>query len=129
MFKHTEIFRDNRDAATGDNMGDLPEWNLDDLYPSTDGPEITADLKWLDGEGPTFGADYQGKLGDLDAAGMLECVLRYERIQQVAGRVMSFAGLLYYQNTTDADRGKFMADMQAQIIHQFNYVAPEEEEE
>ena len=115
MFKHTEIFRDNRDAAAGDNMGDLPEWNLDDLYPSTDGPEITADLKWLDGEGPSFGADYQGKLGDLDAAGMLECVLRYERIQQVAGRVMSFAGLLYYQNTTDADRGKFMADMQAQL--------------
>ena len=28
---------------------------------------------------------------------------------------MSFAGLLYYQNTTDADRGKFMADMQAQL--------------
>ena len=117
MFKHTEIFRDNRDAAAGDNMGDLPEWNLDDLYPSTDGPEITADLKWLDGEGPSFGADYQGKLGDLDAAGMLECVLRYERIQQVAGRVMSFAGLLYYQNTTDADRGKFMADMQAQLTN------------
>lgn len=115
MFKHTEIFRDNRDAAASDNMGDLPEWDLDDLYPSTHGPEITKDLKWLDGEGPAFGADYQGKLGDLDAAGMLECVLRYERIQQVAGRVMSYAGLLYYQNTTDADRGKFMADMQAQI--------------
>ncbi len=115
MFKHTEIFRDNRDAAASDNMGDLPEWDLDDLYPSTDGPEITADLKWLDDEGPAFGTDYQGKLGDLDAAGMLECVLRYERIQQVAGRVMSFAGLRYYQNTTDADRGKFMADMQAQV--------------
>ncbi len=115
MFKHTGVFRDNRDAAANDNMGDLPEWDLDDLYPSTDGPEITTDLKWLDNEGPAFGADYQGKLGDLDAAGMLECVLRYERIQQVAGRVMSYAGLRYYQNTTDAERGKFMADMQAQI--------------
>jgi oligoendopeptidase F len=115
MFKHTEIFRDNREAATDGNMGDLPEWDLDDLYSSTDGPEITADLKWLGDEGPTFGADYQGNLDKLDAAAMLECVLRYERIQQVAGRVMSYAGLLYYQNTTDADRGKFMADMQAQI--------------
>ena len=115
MFKHTEIFRDNRDAAASDNMGDLPEWDLNDLYPSTDGPEITADLKWLDGEGPAFGTDYQGKLADLNAETMLNCVKRYERIQQVAGRVMSFAGLRYYQNTTDADRGKFMADMQAQI--------------
>ena len=115
MFKHTEIFRDSRDANAGDNMGDLPEWNLDDLYPSTDGPEITKDLKWLGGETPAFGTDYQGKLGDLDAAGMLNCVQRYERIQGVAGRVMSYAGLRYYQNTTDADRGKFMVDMQASI--------------
>ena len=115
MFKHTEIFRDSRDANAGDNMGDLPEWNLDDLYPSTDGPEITKDLNWLGDETPTFGTDYQGKLGDLDAAGMLNCVQRYERIQGVAGRVMSYAGLRYYQNTTDADRGKFMADMQASI--------------
>ncbi|MEO1919767.1 MAG: hypothetical protein ABGW81_08715, partial [Paracoccaceae bacterium] len=117
MFKHTEIFRDNRETAADGNMGDLPEWDLDDLYSSTDGPEIAADLKWLGDEGPTFGADYQGNLDKLDAAAMLECVLRYERIQQVAGRVMSYAGLLYYQNTTDADRGKFMADMQAQITN------------
>lgn len=115
MFKHTEIFRDSRDANAGDNMGDLPEWNLDDLYPSTDGPEITKDMIWLGEETPAFGTDYQGKLGDLDAAGMLNCVQRYERIQGVAGRVMSFAGLRYYQNTTDAERGKFMADMQASI--------------
>lgn len=115
MFKHTEIFRDSRDASASDNMGDLPEWNLDDLYPSTDGPEIKKDLKWLGKETTAFGADYQGKLGDLDADGMLECVHRYERIQGVSGRVMSYAGLRYYQNTTDADRGKFMADMQASI--------------
>ena len=31
------------------------------------------------------------------------------------GRVMSFAGLRYYQNTTDAERGKFMSDMQGAI--------------
>ena len=110
-----ELFRDSRDATKSDNMGNLPEWNLDDLYPSTDGPEIKKDLEWLGAEAPDFGENYQGKLGDLDAAGMLECVQRYERIQQVGGRVMSFAGLRYYQNTTDADRGKFMADMQAQI--------------
>ena len=110
-----ELFRDSRDATAGDNMGDLPEWNLNDLYPSTDGPEISKDLGWLGTETPAFSTDYQGKLEGLDAAGMLNCVQRYERIQQVAGRVMSFAGLRYYQNTTDAERGKFMADMQAQI--------------
>ncbi len=110
-----EFFRDNRDAAAGANLGDLPEWNLDDLYPSMDGPEITADLNWLEGECAAFASDYTGKLADLDAAGLLNCIRRYEKIQSISGRIMSFAGLQYYQNTTDADRAKFMADMQAQI--------------
>ena len=110
-----DLPRDMRDAASGDEFGDLPEWNLDDLYPSTDGPEITKDMAWLGDECPAFAADYEGKLADLDAAGLLECILRYEKIQNVMGRVMSYAGLRYYQNTTDADRGKFMSDMQGAI--------------
>lgn len=110
-----EIVRDTKEGSASHNMGDLPEWNLDDLYPSEDGPEITKDLGWLDTETQNFASDYEGKLDTLDAAGMLNCIQRYERIQQIGGRVMSFAGLRYYQNTTDADRGKFFADMQAKI--------------
>ncbi|MBE9477214.1 MAG: M3 family oligoendopeptidase [Proteobacteria bacterium] len=110
-----DLPRDMRDAASGDEFGDLPEWNLDDLYPSTDGPEITSDMKWLAQECPAFAADYEGKLADLDAAGLLACILRYEKMQNIMGRVMSFAGLRYYQNTTDPERAKFMADMQGAI--------------
>ena len=46
---------------------------------------------------------------------MLDCVHRNERISAVAGRIMSFAGLRYYQNTTDADRAKFLSDCQEKI--------------
>ncbi len=110
-----DLPRDNREAASADNMGDLPEWNLDDLYPSQDGPEITADLDWLGAAIPDFARDFEGKLADQDAAGLLDCIRRYERIQQVSGRVMSYAGLRYYQNTTDPERGKFFADMQGAL--------------
>jgi len=105
------------DAAKGAGgaFGDLPEWKLDDLYPSTDGPEITRDLDWLKGECSAFASDYEAKLAALDAADMLRCIQRYERIQAIAGRIMSFAGLRYYQNTTDANRAKFMSDMQGAI--------------
>jgi len=111
----SELPRDMRDGAASNAFGDLPEWNLDDLYPSTDGPEITKDMDWLNIECTSFAADFEGKLTDLDAAGLLACILRYEKIQNVMGRVMSFAGLRYYQNTTDPDRAKFMADMQGAI--------------
>ncbi len=110
-----DLPRDMRDAAATNEFGDLPEWNLDDLYPSTDGPEITKDMDWLSMECPAFAAEYESKLADLDAAGLLACILRFEKIQNIMGRVMSFAGLRYYQNTTDPNRAKFMADMQGAI--------------
>ena len=102
-------------------LGDLPEWNLDDLYTGEDAPELKRDLEWLEKACAGFAKDYEGKLADLDAEGFLECVVKNEKISQIAGRIMSFAGLRYYQLTTDAGRAKFMADLQEQIT---NFTTP-----
>ncbi len=96
-------------------LGNLPDWDLSDLYAAPDATEFARDMDWLEGACRDFAADYEGKLGELDAAGLLECVHRYERIDIVAGRIMSFAGLRYYQNTTDAERAQFMANAQDKI--------------
>ena len=102
--------------ATGAGVfGNLPDWDLSDLYPSADGPEFSRDMAWLDTACADFAGAYEGKLASLDAAAMLTCVLTYEQIDIVAGRIMSFAGLRYYQNTMDSDRAKFMADAQDKI--------------
>lgn len=107
--------RDANAIGGAENLGNLPEWDLSDLYTSEEAPELARDLDWLEGECASFAADYEGKLAELDAAGLLACVLRNEKINSVAGRVMSFAGLRYYQLTTDADRAKFLSDMQEKI--------------
>ncbi|NPD20519.1 M3 family oligoendopeptidase [Rhodophyticola sp. DY48A3-103] len=99
----------------GKDLGDLPEWDLSDLYPSPDAPEIARDRDWLMTECENFATDYEGKLADLRADDMLACVQRYEKIDMIAGRLMSFAGLRYYQHTTDPARTKFMSDMQEAI--------------
>jgi oligoendopeptidase F len=109
-------------AKGGDrNLGNLPEWDLSDLYSGEDAPELKRDLAWLEEACASFAADYEGNLATLDAAGLLTCVQRNERISQVAGRIMSFAGLRYYQQTTDAARAKFMGDLQEKIT---NYTTP-----
>lgn len=54
-------------------------------------------------------------MASLDADGLLGAVTRYEQIDVIAGRIMSFAGLRYYQHTTDPERAKFMSDMQDKI--------------
>ncbi len=107
--------RDAASDAGGMPLGDLPEWDLSDLYPGEDAAELKRDLDWLEGACRSFAEDYEGKLAVLDAAGLLECTLRYEKIDLIAGRIMSFAGLRYYQKTTDGERAKFMSDMQDKI--------------
>ena len=107
---------DSRDPATSDDaLGPLPEWDLTDLYPAPDAPEVTRDIEWLATECASFASDYEGKLADLDASGMLRAVERYEAIQSISGRIMSYAGLRYYQNTSDPARGKFFGDTQGRI--------------
>ncbi|WP_370159926.1 M3 family oligoendopeptidase [Limimaricola soesokkakensis] len=106
------------DAATetgGRPLGNLPEWDLTDLYPAPDSAEIKNDIDWLEKACAEFAGDYEGKLATLDAHGLLEAVQRYERIDIVAGRIMSYAGLRYYQQTTDSERAKFMSDCQDRI--------------
>ncbi len=103
------------DPSAMEPLGTLPEWDLIDLYAAPDAPEIARDLDWLRGECRVFAEDYEGKLAGLDAAGLLRAIERYERIQAVSGRIMSYAGLRYYQNTLDAGRAKFLSDMQTTL--------------
>jgi oligoendopeptidase F len=116
------LFDANSNAGSSENpLGNLPEWDLDDLYTGEDAPELKRDLDWLEQASASFADDYDGKLAGLDAAAFLECVLRNEKISQISGRIMSFAGLRYYQLTTDAGRAKFMSDLQEKIT---NFTTP-----
>ncbi|WP_170475615.1 M3 family oligoendopeptidase [Ruegeria arenilitoris] len=107
--------RDANAVGGAGNLGNLPEWDLTDLYSSEEAPELSRDLTWLEAECTAFARDYDGKLADLDAEGLLTCVQRNEKISAISGRIMSFAGLRYYQLTTDADRAKFLSDMQEKV--------------
>lgn len=102
------------DASAG-GLGRLPDWDLSDLYAAPDAPEVTRDLAELERACAAFAADYEGRLATLDAGGMLDCIHRHERIEALAGRIMSYAGLRYYQNTVDATRAKFLSDCQDKV--------------
>jgi len=102
-------------ATGGNSLANLPDWDLTDLYAAPDAPELARDMEWVDKACADFAATYEGKLATLDAAGLLAAIERYEAIDVVAGRIMSYAGLRYYQATTDAERAKFLSDCQDRI--------------
>src|SRR5581483_1910089 len=101
-------------------LGALPEWNLGDLYPGLDSPEVKRDLEQADKECAAFEQDFKGRLAALaagDGAGraLAEAVRRYEAIDDKLGRLVSYASLVYAGNTTDPVRAKFYGDVQERI--------------
>ncbi|MFN3133844.1 M3 family oligoendopeptidase [Roseibium sp.] len=106
-------------AASGTaELGDLPVWDLTDLYPSVDAPKVTSDLKEALDRAKTFEASYKGRLADLAAnnvAALVTAIRAYEDLEDLMGRLISFAGLVYAGNTTDAAAQKFYGDVQEQI--------------
>jgi oligoendopeptidase F len=98
----------------------LPEWNLTDLYPAIDAPEIRRDLDHARTEAVAFEAAYKGKLAELarrpDGGGLLaEAIRRLEALDDLIGRLMSFASLTHSGDTTDPARTKFFGDVQGEI--------------
>src|SRR3974390_2781869 len=65
-------------------LGNLPEWNLNDLYAGMDDPALQRDLAAGDAECAAFEGAFRGKLADLAAGGgkaLAEAVKRYEAIE------------------------------------------------
>src|SRR3569623_33735 len=104
-------------AQQGHNQfGKLPEWDLSDLYPGRDSPELKADLERAKTEAKAVEADYKGKLEGLARhGGLLEAVRRIEALSDLSGRLSAFAYLQYAQKTTDPDRAKFLGDLSQQL--------------
>jgi oligoendopeptidase F len=110
----------NEKADTTTDLGDLPEWNLADLYASIDAPEFKRDMDRAEAECVAFEKAYKGKLNDLAEGriagqSLAEPVRRYEGIEDLLGRLISYAGLVYSGNTTDPAIAKFYGDVQERI--------------
>jgi len=101
-------------------LGILPEWNLADLYSGLDDPAITRDLDRMDAECAAFEEAYKGKLDAIarsprGGAALAGVVRRYEAIDDLMGRVGSYAELVHAGNTVDPARTKFYGDVQERM--------------
>src|SRR3954469_8239132 len=100
--------------------GKLPEWNLADLYSGIDAPEVTRDLAKMDIECVAFETDYKGKLAERTAEPsggewLAEAVRRYEAIDDLAGRLGSYAGLVHAGDSVDPSISKFYGDVSERL--------------
>src|SRR5271169_4795751 len=93
-------------------LGTLPEWNLSDLYPGPDSPALTGDLARLADDATAFHRRYEGTLADLPGAALGAAVEAYEGMQELSGRILSYASLVHAGNLADPDIGRFYQTIQ-----------------
>ncbi len=107
-------------ADLGQLLGPLPEWDLSDLYAGLDDPTFSTDITRAEEECRQFRETYAGRIADLAAAPdaserLAEAIATYERIEDLLGKLMSFAGLVYSGDTTDETRAKFYGDTRERL--------------
>lgn len=107
-------------GGAAEALGALPEWDLTHLYPAMDSPAFAADVERAATEARRFAELYRGKLAALAArddasAALTEAVKAYERLEDLVGKIMSYAGLVYSGDTTDPQRAKFYGDTQDKV--------------
>lgn len=105
-------------APQTSELGEMPEWDLSDLYPGPDSDRLKGDLARADTDAEAFAERYQGKLAGLARTGgaaLAESLRDFEALQDLVGRIASFASLLYAANTSDPERAKFFGDIQEKL--------------
>ena len=109
-----------RNSTADSDLGKLPDWDLSDLYSAMDAKEYTRDLVRVMADCQEFEKQYAGKLANLakdDTATLAKSVREFEVLQDLMGRIISFAMLVYTGNTSDAERAKFFGDAQEKITN------------
>jgi oligoendopeptidase F len=101
-------------------LGALPEWDLSDLYAGVDSREIASDLARSDALALAFEERYKGQLATLSTRpdggkALAEAVRAFEMIDDLIGRIVSFASLVYSGNMVDPVGAKFYGDVQERI--------------
>jgi oligoendopeptidase F len=97
------------------NAQTLPVWDLSDLYPAPDSAKLLADIRQADATAKAFKDHYAGKLGSCTGEEFAAAIAEYERIEEVLGRIGSYAQLLFSSDSTNSVYGQFYQTMTEKV--------------
>ncbi len=102
-------------ATNAHSADPLPSWDLTDLYPAPDSPELAADADRADAAARAFEAAHAGRVAALSGAGLAAALAEYERIEEVLGRLMSYAQLQFSTDSLDPGIAKFYQSINERV--------------
>ncbi|MBK8907612.1 MAG: M3 family oligoendopeptidase [Rhodospirillales bacterium] len=100
-------------GAVDDGAGEgPPTWRLGDLYTAIDAPDLDADLDWARAEAATLRTNCAGKLASMSGAELADAIETYERICERSQKPLTYAQLVFAEDMSDPERGRFLQNMQ-----------------
>ena len=96
-------------GAPSVDLGDMPEWNLSDLYDGPDSTALSRDFDDLERRISVFEA-HRRKVADLAGAEFGSAITEYEAIDELLGKLAGYAQLYQSVDVADSARGRFYQD-------------------
>ena len=93
------------------DLKNLPRWDLTHFYPSMDDESLKKDIVSFEKRCKIFEKTYDGEVKALHGDELATAVKKYEKIEELAGKLGSYAQLLYCENVSDPKRAKFYQDI------------------
>jgi oligoendopeptidase F len=93
----------------------LPTWDLTDLYPAIDSKEVKADVQKAQKLCTAFAKNYEGKVIKLSADELASAISEYEKIQELLGKLGSYAQLVYAEDMNSPQNGQFYQNISEQL--------------
>ena len=85
----------------------LPNWNLNEFYPSFTSDQINRDILSLKQKTREFSSKFKGKLKSLKKSYLLKTLVDYEKIEELIQKIKSFAYLTYCTDQLNDKKKKF----------------------
>ena len=100
----------------------LPSWDLSSLYKSITDPKIAKDLKLTLRKAKSFNKKYKGSLESITAKKLVGIISRYETILQEAVKPVTFATLVFAENSNNSKNSAFYQEMKAKHLEIYQQV-------
>jgi oligoendopeptidase F len=89
------------------DLKNLPTWDLTDLYPSINSPEVKDDVKTTKNLATNFSKKYKNKITSLSPNELANSIKEYEQIQETLGRLSAFSYLNYASDLSNPKNTSF----------------------
>ncbi|MFC3674141.1 M3 family oligoendopeptidase [Ferrovibrio xuzhouensis] len=102
-------------AAVANDLGALPVWDLNDLYPGLDSAALKQDLAQVAERATAMEQQHKGKVAGLSGDDLAALIADYEQLHDLTGRMYSYASLSYAGDMADPKIAGFYQDMQEKL--------------